>query len=256
MMHKISCAACASCSFCVFLLALTLLNPAVLDDLATSCDREGFGRNVLGYGRPGGDIGVFADPHRGTELRVCPDECAVFHDSRVFLDAIVIACDDAGADVDVLADRRIAQISKVLGFRTRPQRRFLDLNEVADLHLGAKSGPHAEVRIRTDRNIFTNDTIDDHASFKHGTTRRNFRVRYTAERMDGDVFTDDSAAIDLDRRVNDAIRTDLNFRIDESAGGIYNRHALGHQRFAFPPSHNAVDGSEFLASIDPKDLFG
>jgi hypothetical protein len=52
-------------------------------------------------------------------------------------DAVVVAGDRAGADVDVCADRRVAEIGQVLAFDPRPERRLLELDEVADARVMA-----------------------------------------------------------------------------------------------------------------------
>ncbi len=47
--------------------------------------------------------------------------------------AIVVAGNRSGADVYSLADYRIAEISKMAGFRASPQFGFLQLDEIADM---------------------------------------------------------------------------------------------------------------------------
>src|SRR4051794_32065439 len=81
--------------------------PAVLVDLRTSGDAEGPGRDVLRDGRSCRDVGPCADRHRGNQLAVTADERAVLDHRRILRDAIVVAGDRAGADVDLLADRRV-----------------------------------------------------------------------------------------------------------------------------------------------------
>ena len=67
-----------------------------------------------------------------------------------FVDAVVVARDRAGADVDVLADGRVAQIRQVVGLRPAPERRLLQLDEVADVRLSPTSDSRPEVRERTE----------------------------------------------------------------------------------------------------------
>ena len=54
-----------------------------------------------------------------------------------FADAVVVAGDRAGADVDLLANRRVAEIGEVVGLRAAAERRVLELDEVADVRVFA-----------------------------------------------------------------------------------------------------------------------
>src|SRR5678810_1046220 len=89
---------------------LLLLDPAVFVDLLAARDTERAGRHVLDDRRAGGDVGPLADPHRSDQLRVAADEGAVLDHRRMLVRAVVVARDGAGADVDLLADRRVAEI--------------------------------------------------------------------------------------------------------------------------------------------------
>src|SRR6185312_5752116 len=51
--------------------------------------------------------------------------------------AVVVHEDRAGADVAAGADLRIAEIGEVVGLRAPPDRRGLELDEVADMHVVA-----------------------------------------------------------------------------------------------------------------------
>ena len=62
--------------------------------------------------------------------------------------AVVVAGDGAGADVDLLADRRVAEIGEVVGLRPAAERRLLQLDEVADVRVLADVRVRPEVRER------------------------------------------------------------------------------------------------------------
>ena len=51
--------------------------------------------------------------------------------------AVVVARDRAGADVDVLADRRVAEVREMIRLRPSSERRLLQLDEVADVRVFA-----------------------------------------------------------------------------------------------------------------------
>ena len=55
----------------------------------------------------------------------------------VLVGAVVVGGDAAGADVDARADRRVAQVGQVIRLRAVGQPAVLDLDEVADVDLGA-----------------------------------------------------------------------------------------------------------------------
>ena len=105
---------------------------------------ERAGGHVLGDRRAGGDVGALADRDRRDQLRVAADERAVL-DRRLMLRlAVVVAGDRAGADVDLLADHRVAEIGEVVGLRAAAERGLLQLDEVADVRV------LADVRLRPD----------------------------------------------------------------------------------------------------------
>src|SRR5439155_8522 len=74
-------------------------------------------RHVLRDGRGGADVGALADREEGHEARVGADERAVADRGRVLRDAVVVARDRAGADVDVGAHGRVADVGDVRHLR-------------------------------------------------------------------------------------------------------------------------------------------
>ena len=71
-------------------------------------------RDVLRHRTPGADDGSVADRHRGHELDVRADEDARRRCRVVLGEAVVVAGDDAGADVRLLADRAVAEVGEVV----------------------------------------------------------------------------------------------------------------------------------------------
>ena len=107
-------------------------------------------RDVLGDRRPGRHVRALADGHRRDELRVAADEDVVLDHRRVLPNPVVIAGNRAGADVHLLADRRVAQVGQVVGLRPAPEPRLLQLDEVADARARANLRVRADVRERAD----------------------------------------------------------------------------------------------------------
>src|SRR3989441_11483369 len=94
--------------------------PAFLHDLVAAADRERAGWNVLGDRRAGADVGALADRERSHEARVGADERVVADPRFVLRDAVVVAGDGAGADVDALAHGRVAHAREAGYLRAPP----------------------------------------------------------------------------------------------------------------------------------------
>ena len=89
----------------------------------------------------------------------------------MFVNSVVVARDDAGPDVNVLADRGIAQISEVHGFRPGAKRGVLDLHKVADLYGIRQLRGHPKVSIGSGGNLFTERTVHDYTTLQHYAAR-------------------------------------------------------------------------------------
>src|SRR3954447_17531340 len=110
-----------------------LCHPALDVPLLAGADRERARWNVLAHRRAGAHVGILADRHRRDELRVRADESAVLDGRPMLVRAVVVAGDGAGADVAALADHRVAQVGEVIRLAALPERRVLQLHEVADV---------------------------------------------------------------------------------------------------------------------------
>ncbi len=87
--------------------------PAFDLTLLGALERKGVGRDIARDARRRADDGAVADGHGRDEHRVGADEDAVADHGPVLMHAVVVASDRAGADVDALAHRRIADIGEV-----------------------------------------------------------------------------------------------------------------------------------------------
>src|SRR5690606_29196037 len=84
--------------------------PALERLLPRAGDAELVGRRVLADHRAGADGRVPADGHRRHQRRIGADEGAILDGGDELVDAVVVAGDGAGADIDAAADHRIAEI--------------------------------------------------------------------------------------------------------------------------------------------------
>src|SRR5438128_7815327 len=124
-------------------------------DVALLARRNGerIGRNVFTNRGAAADVRAFADRDRRDELRVAPDERAVFDRRLIFLLAVVVARDRAGADVHLLADCGVAEIGEMSGLRPGAEHRLLQLDEVTDVRAFTHVGAVAQVRERTEARV-------------------------------------------------------------------------------------------------------
>ena len=68
-------------------------------------------RRIPGYGRSGGHGSIFTDCHRRHQLTIGTDKGSVADYGFIFIDAIVVAGNRAGANIHVAADLAIADIT-------------------------------------------------------------------------------------------------------------------------------------------------
>src|SRR5262252_6969798 len=121
-------------------------DPALDVSLLPGAHGERTRGNVLANRRAAADVGAFTDGDGRDELRIAADERAVLDRRLILLLAVVVARDRAGADVHLVADRRVAEIRKMPGFRSGAEHRLLKLDEVPDVRPLADVGAVAEVR--------------------------------------------------------------------------------------------------------------
>ena len=113
-------------------------------------DRQRPFRNVFRDRRSGADVSAPAHRHPRDELRVAADEDALADRRLVLLDPVVVAGDDARADVRARSDVRVAQVRQVLGLDAVVQGGVLRLDEVPHRHVLAEDRAGTQPRERTD----------------------------------------------------------------------------------------------------------
>lgn len=119
-------------------------------DLGRAGDGQGVGRDGAGDGGARGDVRAVADAEGGDELAVGADEDVVANVGAVFLDAVVVAGDDARADVAVGADVGIAQIGEVARFYAAAQAAVFDFDKIADAGGVVQRGARAQAGVGAD----------------------------------------------------------------------------------------------------------
>src|SRR3569623_2075154 len=153
----------------LFLLLFRRPLPALAGLLRRAAQSELAGRRVFADG------GACAHRDGREQLRVGADEDVVFDDGLEFIGAVVIAGDGAGADIDAPAYRRVADVTQMIHLRARTDRRFLHLDEIADVHVVGehRAGPDArerpDARARADRRLLDHRIgLDNHTvGYRH-----------------------------------------------------------------------------------------
>src|SRR3990172_1901846 len=91
-----------------------------------------------------------ANPHRGYQHGVAPDERPGFDLGGMLLAAVEVAGDRACSNIDIFADRGVPQVGEVPHLHPRAQRAVLDLAEVAHVHAPPQAGSRPQPGIGTD----------------------------------------------------------------------------------------------------------
>jgi hypothetical protein len=120
--------------------------PALQTDLLAPRHTQRPGRRVLGDGR---DRAARAYRHRRHQHAVAADVHIGFNHRAVLVGAVVVGGDAAGAVVDALTHRGVAQVGEVIRLGAFGQVEVFDFDEVADVlrrptwprGAGGKSGP-------------------------------------------------------------------------------------------------------------------
>src|SRR4029079_16223021 len=119
-------------------------------------------RHIAANGRRRGDVGVVTDPDRRDQGRIAADLHAVADHRRVFAEAVIVARDRPGTDVDLAADLDVAEIRQMVGFGAIAESSVLVLDEVADVDLIAEPRLRPQVGERTDLTGLADVGLGDH----------------------------------------------------------------------------------------------
>src|SRR5881394_19764 len=104
-------------------------------DLLRPLERELARRRFFRDRRACADRRVGTDAHGRDEHHAGADEHAVADRRLVLVRAVIVAGDRAGADVHVATNLGVAEVGQVVHLAALGDRRLLDLDEVADLHV-------------------------------------------------------------------------------------------------------------------------
>ena len=174
--------------------------------------------------------------------------------------AVVVGGDAAGAEVDPLAHRGVAQIGQVIGLGAVGERRVLHLDEVADVHFGAQHGTGAQAGKRADERA----RPDAHAQRVAVDVGERVDHRVVGDRRVADhaVGADAHPVAQAHRAFKDAvdvnrhIDTALQFTAHIQPRRIGQPHADVHQRVGAVTLQQALERGELLRAVDAQHLGG
>src|SRR6185312_14993055 len=233
----------------ISLTPLLLRDPVFESPLLPRADCQRAGRHVFTNRRAAADVRPFADRDRSDELRITADERPVFDRGLVLVHAVVVAGDGAGADVDLRADLRVAEIGEMHRLGTRTERGLFQLHEVADTRAVADDGAAAKMRKGTDLRVRRERRLRDDAVIVHGDAIADRRVDDSDAAVDLASRADRRGAFDRDTRMYDRIGTDAHTRIDVRRRRILDRDAGRHEFRVLSVSHDSAYVCKLSAAV-------
>ncbi len=216
-------------------------------------DAHRAGRHVLGDDRTGGGVSPVADFDRRHEHVVGARAGVVTDDGVVLVLAVVVHEHGGGADVGLLADRRIADIGQVRDLRAAADFALLELDVGADMHLVMQNGAGAKVGERADRDVGPDRrAVGDGAV--HLTARPDSGVGERGVGPDYGTRCDLGVAVELHAGQDRRIWFEPHAGIDPGGGRVDDRDAGSHVPVQQPVVVDAVRGGELRAVVDAGGL--
>ena len=172
--------------------------------------------------------------------------------------AVVVRGDRAGAEVDALAERRVADVGEVVGLGAVAERGVLDLDEVADVDVAAERRAGAQARERSNRRARADARAERLAvDVREGPDRRaggDGRVLHQAVRADA------HAVAELDPTFEDAADVDLDVLAADELATLVEARRIGEPDAAFHQPHGGgalvapLEVGELDRAVDAEDL--
>src|SRR5262245_2853253 len=167
----------------------------------------------------------------------------------MLVDAVVVAGDRAGADVDAFTDGRVPDVGQVRHLRPAADRRLLQLDEVTNLRLGADVGQRPQMAERAERRRLFDRRLADHAIRQQRDAVGEARRAHLRARADDTFAADRGLPLDRDVRIDRRIRADRDGVLDVRAGRVEDRHAALHQPVEDQSAVDGRDRRELLAIV-------
>ena len=222
--------------------------------MAAAGDGQRVRGDIFGDCGTGGDIGTVADLHGSHQGRIAAHEDATANGRGIFVHAVVIAGDGAGADIGFAADARVAQIGEVHGLGALSEHALFDFDKIANAGALEQARGVAQMCERSD------------LRFSRKITRRDHGVRFDEGAIFHDDIAEDAAGADGTARADarfteqlhawfdQRIRAHGHIRIDQYGFRHEHTHADGHQFGAFAPAKGQIHLGQIGARIATEDF--
>ena len=119
-------------------------SPVLLIGLTATGDCKRLRRHILSDHRARADIGAVSDLYRRDQCGIRSNKGILSNLGAMLGDAIVIARDRAGTDICARPNGRVTDIAEVIGLGARSDHGLLDLDEIANMHIGLKTRAGAQ----------------------------------------------------------------------------------------------------------------
>ena len=229
--------------------------PALKIGLAGTCNAQRTGRNVLGDSRTGSRKRTVAQLDRRNEVGIAADEAVVTDLGAVLVIAVVVDNDRAAAEVDALADGRVADIGQVRNLGAVADGGLLQLYEVADAAAVTDHALRADIGKRTDRSIAADGGFINLRIVYRGACA-DLGLFEDGVRADDRARADLAAGTDVTAGQNGRARCNISVRRNVGAGQIKDLHALFNQAVVDTLHHLDLRHKGGSAVADDVNLVG
>ena len=175
-------------------------------------------------------------------------------DGVVLVRAVVVGDDGASADIGAWTDGRITDIGQVVGLGACAHRRVLDLDEVADMHIGAERGAGAQPRERPDDRAGADRRALDDAVGVEAHAGCDLAVSQHTARADDDAVAEHHAALEHGVDVDEDVTADHDLTAHIDAHRIGERRARHHQGACARMLHRTLRLGELDPVVDAEHL--
>ena len=233
----------------------TLLRcPAGLVDLAAAAEGEGICGYVFGDAASSGNVGSGTDGERSYEGGVGAYEDAIADGGEVLVDAVVVAGDGSGADVDSVADDGVTEVVQVVRLGALAEGQLLGLDEVSDVRVLADSALGAEVGVGAeDGSVGDGGSVED-AAVADGDVVAELRVLNDGVGADSALGADLCGAEELDVGLDDSVGADGDLGVDNGGLRAEDGDAGGHEVAGGRETHGCVEVHHLGDGVGTEDL--
>jgi len=158
------------------------------------------------------------------------------------VDAVVVAGNDSGADVGLLADLSIAKVGEVVSFGTFAEFGLLGLNEVADMGVFADLTARAQVGKGANLGSVGDGAVCQYTALANQHIASQCAVLDHGVRADVAIAADARRTQQLHKGFDDGIGRDLNLGVDDAGFGPEDGDASGHEAVGGGGAQSGVEG--------------